>query len=57
MLCKVQMKMKAYHESKITNDPVDLESVKEKMQLYSSGGYEAHLGKVWVCQDRVNKGP
>lgn len=57
MLCKVQMKMKAYHESKIMNDPVYLESIKEKMQLYSSGGYEAHLGKVCACQDRVHKGP
>ena len=33
MLCKVQMKMKAYHESKTMNDPVYLQSIKENATL------------------------
>lgn len=57
MLCRVQMKTKECHESKIMNDPVYLDSIKEKMILYSWDGCEAHLGRVWACQDRVDKGP
>lgn len=51
------MKTKECHESKIMNDPVYLDSIKEKMILYSWDGCEAHLGRVWACQDRVDKGP